>query len=80
MWLKNARQCSSRFISTTKNSFEIHKKVITTFLLNVYIKIVCMHTHKQVSINLPITRFHKALKHPQAPDTSFTEKGHDELH
>lgn len=32
------------------------------FFLYVYIKIVCMHTHKQMSMNLPVTKFHKALK------------------
>lgn len=39
-----------------------------------------MHTHKQMSMNLPVTRFHKALKYPQAVYTSFTEDRHDELH
>lgn len=39
-----------------------------------------MHTHKQMSMNLPVTRFHKALQYPQAVYTSFTEDRHDELH
>lgn len=68
-------------INTTKNSFKVHKKSsLPDFFLYIYVNIVRMHTHKQMSMNLPVKRFHKALKYPQAVYTSFTEKGHDKLH